>query len=172
YNRLPVQTSRGCPHRCEFCASSVLIAGKYKQKPVEKVLAEVDKIKALWPRPFIEFADDNSFVSRRYWKTLLEELRGRKVRWFAQTDLAVSRDDDLLALMRDSGCAQVLIGFESPCAEDLEGLELRNDWKRRHFRDSRDAIRRIQAHGITVLGCFVVGMDTQGPACFDAVYST
>src|SRR5262249_44920929 len=23
YNRITVQTSRGCPHRCEFCASSI-----------------------------------------------------------------------------------------------------------------------------------------------------
>ena len=26
YNRLTVQTSRGCPHHCEFCASSVMIS--------------------------------------------------------------------------------------------------------------------------------------------------
>ncbi len=169
YNRLPVQTSRGCPHRCEFCASSVLIANKYKQKPIENVLAEVDKIKSLWRRPFIEFADDNSFVNKRYWKTLLPELRTRRVRWFTQTDLSVAHDDEMLEMMSVSGCVQVLIGFESPSAEDLHGLELKNDWKCRHFRDSAQAIERIQSYGISVLGCFVVGMDTQGPECFDAV---
>lgn len=169
YNRLPVQTSRGCPHRCEFCASSVLIANKYKQKPIENVLAEIDKIKALWRRPFVEFADDNSFVNLRYWKELLQELKGRRVRWFTQTDLSVARDDEMLELMADSGCVQVLIGFESPSAEDLRGLELKNDWKCRHFRDAAESIERIQSYGISVLGCFVVGMDTQGPECFDAV---
>ncbi len=25
YNRITVQTSRGCPHRCDFCASSILL---------------------------------------------------------------------------------------------------------------------------------------------------
>lgn len=170
YNRLPVQTSRGCTHRCEFCASSVLIAGKYKQKPAEKVLQEIDMILGLWRRPFIEFADDNSFVNRAYWKQLLQELRTRRVRWFTQTDLSLAKDDELLALMRDSGCVQVLIGFESPSAEDLDGLELRSNWKRKNLENAAEAIRKIQSYGISVLGCFVLGMDTQGPECFETVY--
>ncbi|MEO5618623.1 MAG: cobalamin-dependent protein, partial [Candidatus Eisenbacteria bacterium] len=39
YNRITVQTSRGCPHRCDFCASSILLTPKYAVKPVAKVLA-------------------------------------------------------------------------------------------------------------------------------------
>src|SRR5512135_452779 len=53
YNRLTVQTSRGCPHRCEFCASSTVFTGAYKQKPVEKVVKEIEKILSIWERPFI-----------------------------------------------------------------------------------------------------------------------
>ncbi|HQH51011.1 MAG TPA: radical SAM protein [Candidatus Hydrogenedentes bacterium] len=170
YNRLPVQTSRGCPHRCEFCASSVLIAGKYKQKPIENVLAEIGKIKSLWKRPFIELADDNSFVDMRYWKRLLREMKDCQVRWFTQTDIAVAHDAELLTLLRESGCVQLLIGFESPSPDDLHGLELKSDWKSFHTRGAAEAIRRIQSHGITVLGCFVLGMDAQGPDCFDEVY--
>ena len=49
YNRLTVQTSRGCPHNCDFCAGSNLITSCYKQKPVEKVLAEIDRICEIWP---------------------------------------------------------------------------------------------------------------------------
>lgn len=45
YNRLTVQTSRGCPHRCEFCASSILLTSRYKQKPVELVVQEIDEIR-------------------------------------------------------------------------------------------------------------------------------
>jgi radical SAM superfamily enzyme YgiQ (UPF0313 family) len=169
YNRLIVQTSRGCPFQCEFCASSILLTRRYKQKPIEKVLAEIDRIRALWRRPFIEFADDNAFVNRRYWKQLLPELKTRKVRWFAETDLSVQEDSELLQLMRESGCAEVLIGFESPGVWGLPGLELKSDWKRKRWQESRAAVRRIQAAGIRVNGCFILGLDGQGPDIFDKV---
>ena len=77
YNRLTVQTSRGCPHHCEFCASSVVLTHKYKQKPVAKVLEEIERILTIWERPFIEFADDNSFVNHSYWKELLSRSRAK-----------------------------------------------------------------------------------------------
>ena len=74
YNRITVQTSRGCPHRCSFCASSILLTPRYKLKPVAKVMNEIRAIKSVWPRPFIEFADDNSFVHRAHYKRLMREL--------------------------------------------------------------------------------------------------
>lgn len=166
YNRLTVQASRGCPFRCEFCASSILLTRRYKQKPIDRVLAEIDHIRAVWKRPFIEFADDNAFVNRRYWKALLPELKKRKVRWFAETDLSVHEDDELLGLMRASGCAEVLIGFESPGASGLRGIELKRDWKQKHWQEAKQAVDRIQSHGIRVNGCFILGLDGQGPDIF------
>jgi radical SAM superfamily enzyme YgiQ (UPF0313 family) len=65
YNRLTVQTQRGCPFCCEFCASSILLSPTYKLKPVEKVIAEIRRIKNHWPQPFIEFADDTASSTRR-----------------------------------------------------------------------------------------------------------
>jgi radical SAM superfamily enzyme YgiQ (UPF0313 family) len=171
YNRLTIQTSRGCPHRCEFCAGSVLLTSKYKQKPVAKVLAEVEKILTIWDRPFIEFADDNSFVDHAYWKELLPQLKGKGLKWFAETDISVAEDGELLDLMRDSGCAQVLIGLESPVEDGLRGLELHDDWKLKMFPRYRQAIRAIQARGITVNGCFIIGLDGHTVDIFEQVFS-
>jgi radical SAM superfamily enzyme YgiQ (UPF0313 family) len=169
YHRLTVQVSRGCPYQCEFCASSILLTSRYKMKPIARVLAEIDRIRALWPRPFIEFADDNALVHRGYWKRLLAELVPRKVRWFAEADISIHDDDELLDLMRASGCAEVLIGLESPDEQALAGIELRTDWKRRQAASYVEAIGRIQRRGIRVNGCFILGLDGHDPGIFDRV---
>ncbi len=169
YNRLTVQTSRGCPHKCEFCASSILLTSRYKVKPVAKVLAEIHELKKIWARPFIEFADDNSFVLRDHYKNLLRELVKEDLRWFTEADVNVAQDDELLGLMRDSGCQQVLIGLESPRHSSLGGLELNSNWKARQLDHYRDAIAKIQSYGITVNGCFILGLDQDTPDIFDDV---
>ena len=170
YNRLTVQTSRGCPWRCAFCASSTLLTRRYKMKPPEKVLAEIDRIREVWSRPFIEFADDNALVNRAYWHQLLPQLAKRRVKWFAETDLSVWEDDALLRRMRKAGCAEVLIGLESPTEAGLRGLETRRDWKRRQWPLYKQAITRIQSHGIRVNACFILGLDGQSSDVFEQVY--
>jgi radical SAM superfamily enzyme YgiQ (UPF0313 family) len=169
YNRLTVQTSRGCPHKCEFCASSILLTPRYKVKPVEKVIAEIREIKKIWAKPFIEFADDNSFAHRGHYKNLLRELAKENVRWFTEADVRVAEDDELLGLMRDAGCQQVLIGLESPRRASLSGIELKNNWKLRQQAFYREAITRIQSYGITVNGCFILGLDGDTPKTFNDV---
>jgi len=169
YNRLTVQTERGCPHRCEFCASSILLSPQYKLKPVPKVIAEIRRIKELWPRPFIELADDNTFVDKKHSKVLVQAIGAEDVRWFTETDISVADDDELLRMMADTGCAQILIGLESPSRNGLNGLEQRSNWKQKRLDRYAVAIERIQSHGISVNGCFVLGLDHTGPESFDAV---
>ena len=169
YNRLTVQTSRGCPHRCTFCAGSILFGTRYRQKPAANVLAEIDKILGLWKHPFIELADDNSFVNRDYWLDLLPELARRRIRWFTETDISIGEDDTILDLLAESGCAEVLIGLESPVPDGLSGVETRSNWKLKHVDRYREALRNIQEHGIRVNGCFVLGLDGHGPDIFDRV---
>jgi len=170
YNRLPVQTSRGCPLRCDFCASSILLTPRYTVKPVEKVIAEIRRIKEHWERAFIEFADDNSFILKPHSKRLLAALADEGVHWFTESDVAVADDEALLDAMRESGCRQVLIGLESPVAAGLDGIELRRNWKLGRLPDYEAAVRRIQSRGITVNGCFVLGLDGHTPEIFDQVY--
>jgi radical SAM superfamily enzyme YgiQ (UPF0313 family) len=55
YNRVTVQTSRGCPHDCEFCGGSKLLGKGFRQKPVEQVVREIERVREKWPRPFIEY---------------------------------------------------------------------------------------------------------------------
>ncbi len=170
YNRLTVQTQRGCPWRCDFCAASVRISPTYKIKPVDKVIGEIRRIKELWSHPFIEFADDNTFVSKTQSRQLVRALIEEHIRWFTETDVSVAEDEELLHLMRESGCAQVLIGFESPSRIGLDGLEERANWKAKQRDRYSRAIARIQDRGITVNGCFILGLDGTGRDSFDEIW--
>jgi radical SAM superfamily enzyme YgiQ (UPF0313 family) len=167
YNRLTVQTSRGCPLDCEFCAASK-IYGRYRVKPVEQVMREIDAIEALWQNPFLELADDNTFVNKSWAKPFLREMGKRNIRWFTETDLSVADDPELLDLLARSGCQQVLIGLESINAGNLEGLD-RSNWKRKRLDGYRKAIDTIQSKGVTVNGCFILGLDSDTPETFEQI---
>jgi radical SAM superfamily enzyme YgiQ (UPF0313 family) len=170
YNRLTVQTQRGCPYNCEFCAASIRLDPRYKTKPVPKIVAELNRIKEMWPKPFIEFADDNTFADKRHGRELVRALIPLGLRWFTETDISVARDPELLALMRESGCAQILIGLESPRRSALEGVEQKSNWKRNQADNYLEAIRRIQDAGITVNGCFVLGLDHTDTTSFEDIW--
>ncbi|MCO6430284.1 MAG: B12-binding domain-containing radical SAM protein [Deltaproteobacteria bacterium] len=171
YNRFTVQTSRGCPWRCDFCASSVMLRQKYRKRPVETVIRDIKQLIRLFGEPYLEFADDNTFVDKRWGKELCRELAPLGLKWFTETDISVSEDEELLGLMREAGCRQVLIGLESPTQGALSGIELRANFKARAFDSYRSSIERIQSHGITVNGCFILGLDSHTPRIFEDVLS-
>lgn len=169
YNRLTIQTTRGCPWHCEFCAASIRLNPKYRTKPIPKIIAELHRIKTIWPVPFIELADDNTFADRRHGHALCDALAGEHVRWFTETDISVAQDDALLRKMRRAYCAQILVGFEDP-GDGTDGLELKSNWKARQREHYLDSIRRVQDHGVTVNGCFVLGLDGHTEASFERIW--
>lgn len=167
YNRLPLQTTRGCPRDCVFCGSSRLL-GPYQIKPIPMIRRELERILELWPRPFIELADDNTFIEKTWARELAALFAEHHVRWFTETDLTLAEDDRLLELLASSGCAQVLVGLESVTSPALQGIDSAG-WKARQTASALDAVRRIQSHGIAVNGCFVLGLDGDDAGAFDRV---
>jgi radical SAM superfamily enzyme YgiQ (UPF0313 family) len=146
-----------------------MLRQRYRKRPVEDVIRDIDAICRLHERPFIEFADDNTFVDKAWGKELCRQLIPLGLKWFTETDISVADDEELLCLLREARCRQVLIGLESPQAGPLHGMEMKSDFKARRAGSYVDALRRIQAHGITVNGCFILGLDRHTPDIFEQV---
>lgn len=168
YNRVTVQTSRGCPRACEFCAASLRITSRFNQKPVQAVIAEIRAARRHFREAFFEFADDNTFLHRPWSKELLRALAREEIRYFTETDASVADDPELCDLLAASGCKQVLIGFESPAEDDLEGMDPAG-WKRRQVPRLRRVVETLQSRGVSVNGCFILGLDNHTPDVFPRV---
>ncbi|MCP5536082.1 MAG: radical SAM protein [Akkermansiaceae bacterium] len=170
YPRFTIQTQRGCPLSCEFCAASMRLSPVFRTKPVDKIIAEVRRIKELFQHPFIELADDNTFSDKRHSKHLMRALEKENINWFTESDVSLADDEDLVRMVRDAGCRQILIGFESPQFKTMDGVETQSNWKARRTERYLEAVETIQKHGIAVNGCFILGMDGDGVDSFDQVF--
>jgi radical SAM superfamily enzyme YgiQ (UPF0313 family) len=168
YNRVTIQTSRGCPRGCEFCGASLRIVRRFNQKPVARVLEEIREARRHVPSPFFEFADDNTFLNRDWSKQLLRALAFEGIQYFTETDASIADDPELCDLLAESGCKQVLIGFESPQPEDLTGVDP-GDWKKRQAPNCERVIDALQSRGVSVNGCFIVGLDNHTPEVFPSI---
>jgi radical SAM superfamily enzyme YgiQ (UPF0313 family) len=163
-----IQTSRGCPHDCDFCAASKVYGRKYREKMDDQILQEIEHAKSVFPNVRYYFADDNFFVNRNSRKRLLERLAPLKIRWMAQTDVSIAEHDDLLESAYRSGCVFLFIGFESLSAANLRSID-KDQWKYSRLERYPEYIRKIQSFGIGVQGAFIVGFDGDDGAVFDTI---
>ncbi len=168
YNRVTVQTSRGCPLNCEFCAASLRITSAFQQKPLDCVTEEIKAAVSVTDQPFLELADDNTFINKKWSREFLRAIAPLGLNWFTETDVSVADDDELLDLLAESGCRQILIGLESPSGSDLGQVDPGN-WKQSRSDRYLEAIDRIQSRGVSVNGCFILGLDGHTPDIFQEV---
>ena len=151
--RFTLQTQRGCPLACDFCAASRLL-GPFQEKPAANIERELALIRRLDSRPLVELADDNTFAGGRDPGELLEVLRAANIRYFTEADWRIAHRPDVLAGLADSGCVQVLMGIESLVFR-YPGM----GQKRAELDAMMDAARKVQEAGVAVNGCFIVGAD-------------
>ncbi len=155
-----VQTSRGCPFDCYFCSVSRYLGRRYRQRPVEDVLEELESIES----PNIAFVDDNLIGygddSRARAKALFRGMIDRKLnkKWWMQTSINAAEDESVIRLAAEAGCLFVFIGFETIDQGSLK--KMKKGVNLRAGVESYQATARIyHRYGIGVLGAFILGND-------------
>jgi radical SAM superfamily enzyme YgiQ (UPF0313 family) len=157
------EATRACGHDCEFCVAPTAWGRRQFQKPVEHVIADIRQFGA---RRLI-FIDLNLISDRQYARRLFEGLIPLGVRWFGLATSLIGRDPDLMALMARSGCAGLLIGFETVSEQGLADI-------RKSFNDPalyRRLVSDLHRLGISIQGCFVFGGDHDTTDVFERTAS-
>ena len=169
YSAMPIQYSRGCPFSCEFCDVIELFGRIPRTKTAEQVLEEFEQLYRLGWRGSVFVVDDNFVGNRPAIKALLPRIidwmRGRDNPFslFTQASINLAEDDELLSLMHAARFSKVFIGIETPSAECNRAAGKMQNVK----ADLLASVRRIQEHGMEVMGGFIVGFDQDPPEIFE-----
>jgi radical SAM superfamily enzyme YgiQ (UPF0313 family) len=155
-----VETGRGCPHRCEFCAITAFHEHRYRRRPVDDIVAELRTLRG----KTVFFVDDNITADRAGLRELCEKIGPLGVTWISQASIDVARDDEFPRLLARSGCAGLLIGFES--LDPAQLIEMNKQTN--HAGEYEAALARLHGAGIPVYGTFVFGYPGDDATTFDA----
>jgi len=158
-----IQTTRGCPHDCEFCSVTAFFGRSYRERPLDLVLGELEALRK--SGSFVFFVDDNLVVNRRYAMALFAGMRGLGLKWLSHAPIDFALDSELLKAAGRAGCVGMFVGFESLNQQTLAAMG-----KKTNCADSYlEQVRAIQGEGIGILGSFVLGCDGDTPAIFEPI---
>jgi radical SAM superfamily enzyme YgiQ (UPF0313 family) len=161
---LPAQTTRGCPYACNYCEVTQVYGAKFRYRPPDEVVAEVESLMRLGRRKFVYFVDDIFNAHRKHAFAVMEGLRKLKVRWTCLCTANVGDDGPMLDLMRASGCRHINIGMESVDPESLRSVNK----KQNHVDKYQEQFAAIRKRGIEFSLNVMFGLDGDTLDTFDA----
>jgi radical SAM superfamily enzyme YgiQ (UPF0313 family) len=182
-----LETTRGCPHHCDFCGVSKFFGFRYRNRPVSEIERELKTLfqegpvmspllrKALslfskdlpyfLKRRLLYIIDSNIAGDRRFCLELLSLLKQFDLLWYGHAPVSVAFDQQLLEGFARSGCIAVNIGFESFSTKNLKAMGKGFNQPSRYA----EAVRRIHDQGVGIMGTFIVGLDDDDPGVFQRI---
>jgi radical SAM superfamily enzyme YgiQ (UPF0313 family) len=159
---VPVRTSVGCPHTCEFC-DFVAVHPRLRLRSVSSIVEELRLIAARGGTS-ISFVDDNALSSRGRARDLARAIAESElgIRWggYLRADCVGEEEAVLLA---KSGLMYAWCGIESGDPEMLRRMKKRAD-----LEAARVGIDSLTGVGVHVLATFVLGFPGETRASVDA----
>ena len=154
-----VQTTRGCPFDCDFCSVSEFFGKKFRTRPIDEVIAEIETLDG----SYYSFIDDNIVGDATYSLELFSRLEGMNIKWTGQASITIASNEKLLDACAKSGCNGLLIGIESVNEKSLKSVnKIAN-----RVDDYRESIDKIQSRGINILGSFIFGLEDDDSSVFE-----
>jgi radical SAM superfamily enzyme YgiQ (UPF0313 family) len=179
-----IETTRGCPHHCDFCGVSKFFGFRYRHRPLSEIERELNtffqkgtvmhpvlkKTLSLFSQDLPYFLkkrllyiiDSNVAGDKRFCLDLLSLLKEFDLLWYGHAPVSIAFDQKLLEGFSKSGCIAINIGFESFSAKNLNTMGKGFNQPSRYA----EAVKRIHDQGVGIMGTFIVGLDDDDPGVF------
>jgi anaerobic magnesium-protoporphyrin IX monomethyl ester cyclase len=143
-------SSRGCTGRCSFCSRAVMGRGVYLRS-AENVVAELREIKELGFEA-VMFYDDTIAIEKFRLRQICHGLLKLGLTWrcFVRADQV---NQEILNVMGQCGCHEILIGVESGSQKILDNIR-----KGETVEQNRRAILMMREAGIRSKASIIVGL--------------
>ena len=152
----PLVTSRGCPYSCTFCCVKRVIGRKWIARSVLNIIEELIYVKQRFGVRVFNIQDDNFSMDIDRAKNLCETLvqKDLQFRWSCPNGVRADRlDEELLQLMKRSGCHAIALGIESSNEKEFKSIK-----KGETFEQIIWAVRKARELGMEVYGNFIIGL--------------
>lgn len=164
-----LQTTRGCPFRCDFCDVTQLFGRDSRMKSPEQTIAELNSLREAGWRGPVFFVDDNIIGNKTVLKKFLlpalvdwQREIGYRMPFVTEASINLAQDDQLIAMMAAAGFNGVFIGIETP-----NDAALRDCQKSQNVgRDMVADVQKLHAAGLEVKAGFIVGFDRDDVSIF------
>jgi radical SAM superfamily enzyme YgiQ (UPF0313 family) len=170
YRSMCIQTSRGCPFRCEFCDIIEIFGRVPRVKQPAQVVAELEALRRLGHRGEVFIVDDNFIGNKKAIRPILTEIAawqreaGAPFTFYTEASLNLAADDKLIEAMRAANFTSVFIGIETP-----DPAALKKTLKAQNVGvDIREALDKLTRAGMEVMAGFIVGFDGDSAESFEA----
>jgi len=149
----PLLSGRGCPNRCNFCASGVISQHLLRMRSPENVFEEMKVLYGKYNARHFNFLDDTLTIQKNNLFSLCEMIErvGWKIEWRC-TARVNTVDKDILHAMKRAGCRMVTYGVESGDPQIL-----RNIRKNINLDQVLNAFQLTREAGLQSMGLFMVG---------------
>lgn len=148
-------TSRGCPYKCIFCSTNRLYGDKpIRYRSPQNVLAEIDMLVESYNAKEIIFVDDSFLQSKKRAIEIMQGLIDRKhgLLWKSNNLSIFLMDDEVLEMMKKSGCYQLSVSIESGHPRTLKRIK-----KPVNLEKIKKTIEKIKELDIELISNFVIG---------------
>lgn len=143
---------RGCPFNCWFCGSRHIWSRKARFRSPQNVVEEIGLLRKKGI-DYVHFDDDTFGISRKYITDLCDSISryAHGTKWSCEMHIKLI-DDDIIKLMKESGCSSVIIGVESGNNEILKKIR-----KGTTIEEAIEASNIIKRHRVNLSAFFMVG---------------